>query len=149
MICRVANQKDLPVLLQFGKELSLVEANFDKTIVFDEEEARSRYALQLANPLVFFLIAEIEEKQPIGYLYAHIDQSDRMKQGEIEVVFVSEEYRGQRIAQELVETALQWMKDHQVSRVLAHIFAENKPSRKAFERLGFKPHNIEYLLEIM
>lgn len=143
---RIATQEDLSVLLQFGKELSLVESKYDETIVYEDTEARSRYIKQLSKPFALFLISETEEKLPTGYLYAHIDTSSQ--QGELEVVFISEEYRGQGLAQELVTRALEWMKGKQVFRVVTHIFAGNQSSQKAFEKLGFKPHNIEYLLKI-
>lgn len=145
---RVATQEDLPVLLQFGEQLALIEAKFDETVGYEEEKVQARYTKQLANPLALFLIAETEESQSVGYLYAHVDPLDHIQQGEIEVVFIREEYRRQGIAQELIRRVLQWMKAHQVIRVVTHIFAENQSSRKTFERLGFESHNIEYLLKI-
>ena len=145
---RTAILEDLSILLQFGEQLSLVEKNFDVTIAYDEEEARLRYTKQLFNPLALFLIAETQEKIPVGYLYAHISNEPPMQRGEIEVVFISEKYREAGIAQELISRSLAWMKDHKVKRVFSHIFAENQPSQRVFEKLGFAPHNIEYLLEI-
>lgn len=145
---RSAILEDLSILLQFGEQLSLAEQNFDKTIAYDEEEARMRYTKQLSNPLALFLIAETQEKLPVGYLYAHISNESPIRSGEIEVVFISEKYREAGIAQELISRSLVWMKDHEVKRVFSHIFAENQPSRGVFEKLGFAPHNIEYLLEI-
>ncbi len=148
---RYATKADLPTLLRFGEQLFLVEREFDRTVTFNQDEAQDRYSQQLENPLALFVVVETDDHHAAGYLYAHIDTSEtgQLPQCEIEVVYVDEQYRGQGVAPELVKRALKWVKDTdaRVQIVKTHIFADNLPSRRTFEKLSFRPHNVEYQLE--
>lgn len=145
---RTASIEDMPILLNFGKKLFFIESEFDPTITYSQAEAESRYTKQFDNPLALFLIAETNEKLPVGYLYAHIDNAGTHQQPrcEIEVIFVDATYRGQGIATEFVRLALDWAKKNNVTIAHTHIFARNSSSIRMFRKLGFKPHNVEYLL---
>ncbi len=60
MTIRKANLSDIETLLLFGKELHLVEKEFEPYLEYSEDEARARYTRQLENPLTLFLL-ETEE----------------------------------------------------------------------------------------
>ena len=79
--------------------------------------------------------------EPVGYSYAHLDTIDYLetnqKQCEIEVIYLDEKARGKKISLKLIDKCINWAKHNNAFEMKAGIFAENVPSRKAFESLGF------------
>jgi GNAT superfamily N-acetyltransferase len=150
MRIRHASQNDLNTLLSMGEKMHLVEKKFEPLLVFSKEEAQDRYKRQLKNPDALFLLA-VEGDQALGYLYAHAETvpylDTNMLECEIEVVFVESEYRGQGIAQMLIDECVLWSKTKNVFRIKSGIFADNISSQAAFTKARFKPHHMTYVLD--
>ena len=149
MNIRLAKNEDLKALVEMGKQLHLVEKKFEPLLTFSSEEARLRYSKGLTNPNVLLLLAE-ETHKPIGYLYAHAETVEYLDTNrlecEVEVVFVLPEFRGQGVAQLLIDRCLKWVKTKNVFRVKIGIYAQNTSSQSAFTKIGFTPYHITYTL---
>lgn len=150
MIIRKADFTDIDVLQLFGKELHLVEKEFEPGLKYSEDESRVRYLKQLNNPLALFLIVEDDTKKPLGYLYAHAEEADVHDQLEcnLEVIYLIPESRGKGLSNQLIQSCIDWAKKNHITKIKTEIFAQNTASRKAFEKNGFDPYLLIYSLEI-
>jgi GNAT superfamily N-acetyltransferase len=149
MNIRTAKNEDVETLVKMGEQLHFVEKEFEPLLTFSKEEARRRYTSELTNPNSLILVAE-EDLTPIGYLYSHAEKveyfnTDKLE-CEIEVVFVSEEFRGQGVAQLLIEKCLEWAKTKNMLRIKTGIYAQNSSSQSVFAKVGFVPYHITYIL---
>jgi len=144
---RLAKLSDMALLLKWGRKMFEVEKQYMPLLKYSEKEAKERYTSQIDNPLFCFLVAELKGK-PIGYLYAHLDSIDYLetnqKECEIEVVYLDKEARGKGIASKLINRCIDWAKQNDAFGIRAGIFAENTPSRKSFESLGFSLTHVTY-----
>lgn len=150
MIIRKADFTDIEVLLLFGKELHFVEKKFESDLKYSEEESRMRYLKQLSNPLALFLIVEDDTRNPLGYLYAHAEETNEQDQLEcnLEVIYLVPEFRGKGLSSQLIRSCIEWAKKNHITKIKTEIFAQNTASRKAFEKIGFDPYLLIYSLEI-
>lgn len=57
--------------------------------------------------------------------------------GAISEVFVSEQYRGHRIGERLLEFALKWYEDQQIARVELQVVSGNPGGIRFYRRLGW------------
>lgn len=148
---RLATLDDLDVLLRMGERLFRVEKFFEPTLSFSLEKARKRYEEQLPNESAFFLIAS-SGQEDIGYLYAYLERSEHLEytrpECHLEVVFVELEYRGQGIASQLVNRAIDWARSHNAFRLTSDVFAGNECSLQLLEHKGFHPHNITLVRDL-
>jgi ribosomal protein S18 acetylase RimI-like enzyme len=79
-------------------------------------------------------IARIDE-QPVGYVIAAI----RDDVGEIESIFIKEDYRGQGIGDELMSRVLAWMDHAQVRQKIVDVAVGNEDALDFYARFGFFP----------
>ena len=151
MKIHTAQKDELPALIAMGKKLHETEQQFEPLLVFSQEEATERYTQELENPNALLLVAE-DTNAVVGYLYAHADRIEyfntEKRECEIEVVYVSEEYRRKGVAQELVEACIAWAKTKNVFRIKAGAYTQNIASQQAFNKYGFKPYHAIFTLEI-
>lgn len=144
---RIATKTDISLLLQWGKKMYETEKHYMPLLKYSEIEAKERYESQITNSLFYFLIAEYNG-EPVGYSYAHLDTIDYLetnqKQCEIEVIYLDEKARGKKISLKLINKCINWAKRNNAFEMKAGIFAENVPSRKAFENLGFSLQHVTY-----
>lgn len=149
VLIRVATESDLESLLTMGQQLHEVESAYEPLLTFSIDKARQRYERAFANPNALFLIAE-STNRPVGYLYAHAQQieyfSTDQLECEIEVVFVSEPFRGQGVAGQLIDACIAWAKDKNIFRFSSGIYARNTASQSAFLKHGFTPHHATFIL---
>jgi RimJ/RimL family protein N-acetyltransferase len=80
----------------------------------------------------FFLAIETE---PIGVLRASIVDIDL---SDLRMMFVAEAYRKKGVGEELVKTALDFLKKKKMRKVIARAKADNTAAIKLFEKMGFK-----------
>lgn len=105
MNIRKATKQDIEILLKFGKQLHLVEKEYEPLLEYSEEEAHKRYLKQLENKLALFLIAESDSHLPIAYLYAHAEKTNSnidVLECDLEVIYISPEFRNKGISKQLL-----------------------------------------------
>lgn len=78
-------------------------------------------------------IAHVDET-PIAFCLSVINKDGV---GELASLFVDEPHRNHGIALRLVESSLQWLKEHQASPIVVDVMAGNSAALKLYERLGF------------
>lgn len=146
MLIRKANINDIETLLDFGMKLHLVEKEFEPMLQYSKVEVQKKYTDELKNPLSLFLIVE-NDNLSVGYLYAHakkINLNSKDLVCELEVVYVSPEFRGRGLAKDLINECIIWAKGKKILNIKTDIFAKNLPSKKTFEKIGFEEYSLTY-----
>ncbi len=76
---------------------------------------------------------------PVGYCVA----SAVKEAGEVESIFVSEEYRGKGIASKLMERALDWINSIGAAKIVLKVSVGNEDVLGFYAKRGFRPRLIE------
>ena len=126
-----------------------------KVVALRGEDSEEGYAWflgsQLRAPDVLVLVAELDGVV-IGYLYAGIEPRNwkelRDEAGFIHDIVVAEKARGRRVADLLIDAALEWMRGKGMPRVLLWTAAPNATAQRVFERHGFRSTMIEMTREL-
>lgn len=147
MNIRTARKNELSALVAMGGRLHETELLFEPLLVFSEKEAIDRYTKEFENPNALLLVAE-DNDDVVGYLYAHADKIDyyntKKLECEIEVVYVTEDYRRKGVARALVEECIIWAKTKNVFRIKIGAYTQNKASQQAFQKYGFTPYHTTF-----
>lgn len=153
---RPATREDLPAVGRLGAELLRVHYEFDRERFMrpgdDSEEGYAWFlGSQLREPDVLVLVAD-RGGTVVGYLYAGIEPRNwkelREEAGFIHDIVVAEQVRGRKVADLLIDAALEWMGDRGMPRVLLWTAAPNAIARRVFERHGFRNTMIEMTREL-
>lgn len=151
MKIRTASISDLDTLISLGKDLYLIEKQFEPLLKFSKSEAIRRYKKQLNDPNCLFLIAE-ENQEILGYLYGYLEMVDYLEtaspEAQLEVIYLKPEARGKEIATKLVNEFISWAKDKGAFRIKAGIYEQNILSKKLFSKSGFKPYHTTCVLDL-
>lgn len=75
----------------------------------------------------------------VGYCVTTVD---RNRVGEIESIFVEEDYRGRGIGERLLRLALAWLEESKVERRILYVAAGNEEVIGFYERHGFLPQGV-------
>lgn len=148
---RKADSSDLDTLISLGKDLHLVEKQFEPLLKFSKSEAIERYKKELQNSKSIFLIAE-ENQEFLGYLYGYLEMVDYLEasspEAQLELIYLKPEARGKGIATKMVSEFVSWSKKQGAFRVKAGIYEKNAASKKLFLRSDFKPYHTTYSLDL-
>ena len=63
-------------------------------------------------------------------------------QGEIDSIYVSEEYRQQGIGTALMKEAMAWLRDRNVTDIVVDVMAGNDAAAHLYEKFGFAPRTV-------
>jgi ribosomal protein S18 acetylase RimI-like enzyme len=155
-VIRRATAADLEAVGRMGALLMRMHHEFDRDRFMAPEPRSERgYGSFLGSQIdktdALVLIAE-HESEVVGYLYAAIEGPSwkelRDRAGYIHDVLIEEQHRGVRIAEDLMNAAFAWMREHHVPRVVLGSAANNVRGQRFFERLGFRPTMIEMTKEL-
>jgi ribosomal protein S18 acetylase RimI-like enzyme len=92
-------------------------------------------------------IAETHVK-PVGMVNAFVDKQRKEKKGFVNNLGVVPEFRRRGIGRELVNTALQSLKERGMETAEAEWVRENKPACKLFESMGFSLIRVNSIMRI-
>ena len=149
-ILRKATLEDLPVLMEFMKELVNAERPMDPTIkdgnvvYYDlseiiKNEDSELFIIELGKELVASGYAKIKEDR--HYL-------KHSKQGYLGFMFVPKSHRGNGYNKIIVDTLLLWCKARNIHEIKLDVYEDNPSALRAYEKVGFKKHLINMRLDI-
>jgi ribosomal protein S18 acetylase RimI-like enzyme len=148
---RRAERSDLSALGRFGADLIRVHYAFDpERFIAPGSNPEDTYARflegQLARDDVVVFVA-VRQETVVGYVYAGIEPASlkelREEAGYIHDVVVDEDVRGKRIAESLVNAAIEWFAARRLRRVMLWTAPQNDAAQRLFERLGFRRTMLE------
>ncbi|WP_339629956.1 GNAT family N-acetyltransferase [uncultured Maribacter sp.] len=145
---REAVKNDLPVLLQFEQQVVKAERPFDPTI---KNSNVSYYDLEalILNPRAIVLVACEEEKiVASGYAVEKPARPylDHKTYAYLGFMYTEPAYRGQGINGKIVTSLQEWASSVGLTEIRLHVYSENEPAIRAYEKVGFKKHMIEMRL---
>ena len=130
MRIRNATKKDKKGVSELYYELHPVEEkeNKEKGLLVPIEKSKIKPVL---------LVAE-EDKQIVGFIWAHFIQYGFFKYGTIDELFVKKEFRGKGIGSALLKKAIKKLQNFKVKIILVDTEKENKEAIKLYKNVGFE-----------
>ncbi|HEX8172516.1 MAG TPA: GNAT family N-acetyltransferase [Thermoanaerobaculia bacterium] len=157
MNIRPAERRDLPAAGRLGAMLMQTHYAFDpqRFLAADDGAARgyaSFLGRMLGSPDACFLVAEREDGEVVGYIYAALEPLSwkelRGPAGFIHDVAVREDARRSGAATLLMDAALAWLRERGAPRVILWTAAPNVAAQSLFRRLGFRDTMLELTMEL-
>jgi ribosomal protein S18 acetylase RimI-like enzyme len=143
---RKATQDDTGAIVELWKELMDFHKERDRrfTRSADGHKRFTEFVSgRLAHEASCVLVAE-QQDEVVGYCLAAISKYppvyEHQEYGAIFDLAVTENCRRQGIGQALVETALQWFSEQEISRVEVRVATANKISTAFWKEMGFVPY---------
>jgi diamine N-acetyltransferase len=104
-----------------------------KSFTFEKRSARWRI---MTDEDILILVAESEEKKLIGYC---ISTQDQLKQGEIDSLYVTPEFRGKGVGKILTERSLEWLQSNRCNPIRLAISYGHESVISFYQKIGFYP----------
>ena len=175
---RRAEPRDTEALGRLGASLMRTHYAFDERRFMspgdDPETGYARFlAQQLDEPSSVVIVAErsgmpeerrapVRGKPPalpgvragevVGYVFASIEPQSwkelREEAGFVHDLMIADEAREAGVGKQLLEAAIEWLREKGMPRVVLGTAAGNDVARRLFERRGFRPTMIEMTLEL-
>jgi ribosomal protein S18 acetylase RimI-like enzyme len=153
---RVAARSDLEILGRLGAYLMRSHYAYDRQRFMapgaHPEHGYARFlGSQLDQPDVAIFVAE-KDGAVVGYVYAGIEPVSwkelRDECGYVHDLVVDEAHRGKGIGTALMKSALAWMSERDLPRVVLSTAQPNDVAQRLFERLGFRRTMVEMTREL-
>lgn len=135
---KTTTEKDIPVILDFIKQIAIYEKMLDKVSATEESLKESIFDNNRAEALLIELDSEV-----IGYIVYFFNYSTFIgREGlYIEDLYIKREYRGQGLGKSCFEFLVKIAKEHKCERVEWTCLDWNEPSLKFYESIGAKQMN--------
>ncbi|APQ16500.1 GNAT family N-acetyltransferase [Maribacter hydrothermalis] len=145
---REAVKSDLPILLGFEQEVVIAERPFDPTI---RESNVNYYDLNglMDNPRATVLVACDEDKivaSGYGLEKPARHYLDHETFAYLGFMYTDPTYRGKGINGMIVNGLQDWASEMGLIEIRLHVYSDNEPAIRAYEKGGFKKHMIEMRL---
>lgn len=150
MLFREAVTADLSQLLELEQRVIEAERPLNASL---KSESTFYYDLptMISDKKTHLVVVEDCEKI-IGTGYAQIRPSKECfvheKHAYIGFMFVSPDYRGEGLAQEILDWLIRWSKDAGVKDFYLDVYAQNEPAIRSYRKAGFKPCLVEMKLSL-
>lgn len=156
VVIRRSSVRDLAEMGELGATLMRTHYDLDPLRFLepgaDDSGGYSSFlASQLDESGAAVFVAE-RQRRIVGYVYAAIEPLSwkdlRGECGFVHDLLVSDAARGGGIGEALLDTAIEWLREQGMPRVVLGTAAQNDRARRLFERRGFRPTMIEMTLEL-
>lgn len=151
MIIRAANSLDMTAVGIFGARLLALHHEIDpKRFVGGSAKTPETYSRYLGEKLSennSVILVASEEGMIAGYVWGGIEGSDYMAlrgpAGVVYDLFVDDAHRRQGVGRNLLEAAVQWLKEHGAQQVLLSTAYKNDDAQRLFVSAGFRSTMVE------
>lgn len=152
--------RDLESLIQLMDTFDSYVESLDETHRTKYQEGSAQYftnkMLKLAEEKQGKILVACDGDKIIGFISGHVEEQDGdekmetipSKPGVVEELFVSEEYRGQRIGKNLLEKMENYLKTNGCDIVRLSVFAPNTDSRNFYKYSGYEERIVSLLKKI-
>ncbi len=133
---------DLPGLQTLARA-SHRETRFFSDRNFSRQRAEDLYSTWItleAQGRAQTVLVAAADNQPVGYISCHLDSA--RSEGQIGLVGVSAEVRGQGIGKNLVQTALNWFRAQGARHVTVVTQGNNQAAQRLYQRCGFLSRDV-------
>lgn len=137
----IGNHELLERIRPLWEELNAFHVDIGKAFSSDlAERSFDTRKDELIRSAMKIHIVIASEESDVGYCISTIN-SDGM--GEIDSLYIKEEYRCKGLGRKMVKLALQWLNDNNVQRKIVVVLEGNNAAIEFYRSLGFLPRNIE------
>lgn len=124
-----------PLWEKLNKHHEVNSKNFsDRFKNFKFEDRKSRFTKDNSLQVKIDLIKDMEKGLYVGYCITTIDKE---LTGEIESLFVEQEYRKCGLGDKLMTSALEWLHNKQVKKKIIGVAEGNENALEFYKRYGF------------
>ena len=156
VLIRRAEARDLPEIGELGAALMRAHHAFDSLRFLEpaagDNAGYSRFLSSLLDEDGAAVFVAERQRKVVGYVYAAIEPLSwkdlRDECGFIHDLVVGDAARGGGIGEALLESAIEWLREQRMPRVVLGSAAQNGRAHRLFERHGFRPTMIEMTLEL-
>lgn len=145
---RVAVKNDLPVLLKFEQEVVTAERPFDPTIRNSDVNYYDLGEL-MSNPRAIVMVACVGEQiVASGYALEKIARTylDHTTYAYLGFMYTDPAFRGKGVNGKIISNLQEWASTMGLTEIRLHVYSENEPAIRAYEKVGFKNHMVEMRL---
>jgi ribosomal protein S18 acetylase RimI-like enzyme len=129
-----------PLWEKLNKHHEANSRNFsDRFKNFKFEDRKSRFTQDNSLQVKIDLIKNMEKGLYVGYCITTIDKE---LTGEIESIFVEQDYRKCGLGDSLMKSALDWLKSNQVKKKIIGVTEGNEHALEFYRRYGFYKRKI-------
>ena len=149
---RKATIKDFKIFQNFNRKLFYYDKKYDKALDLewpDKKAGIDYYKKTLKDVNNIFLIAEDEDKKPIGLVACGITKkfrSRKVKIVELQNIFVLKKYRRMGIGSRFVDELLVWAKTKKADKFYVSSYFNDRKAIDFYKKNKFKP--VDLALEI-
>ncbi len=104
-----------------------------------EDKKRELLAMVETGKLRICLAADAIAKKTVGYCIASVTADG---EGEINSIFIEEDYRQRDIGENLMQYSLDWLQSFSPGRIRLEVMAGNEEVFRFYRRFGFEPRSI-------
>ncbi len=97
--------------------------------------------LEVQGRAQIVFVAASTTNQPVGYISCHLGLTSR--EGQIGLVGVSPEVRGQGIGKSLVQGAMDWYRNQGAQRVIVVTQGKNRAAQRLYQQCGFRSQDLQ------
>ena len=88
------------------------------------------------------VVAETAGGSAVGYAIGSITENENTHRGELDSMYVEEQWRGHGIGRELTSDILNWLDGSGITNIIIAVAAGNEEAIEFYGRLGFVPRAI-------
>lgn len=140
IIIREATRFDHPTLLKFEQGIISTERPFDETLVSGEFHYYD-LAVRIEDPDAAVVVAEVNGNV-IGSGSAIIKTGETYntfsRYAFLGFMYVDPAYRGKGVNSLIIQALVEWSHKKGLTEIRLHVYSENVPAIKAYEKVGFK-----------
>lgn len=142
-----ANENDVSAIVELNAALFQEDAGQRDPFMnlnWPREEGRDYFTELLRRDKSIGLLAE-RKGEAVGYLVGYVRGGSSLRpvqMAELESMFVKEEFRSQKVGQQLVNEFTAWVAGRGAERVSVTAYAANEGAVAFYERMGFRPKNV-------
>ncbi len=136
-----------------SKKEELKYSNTLKPITKSKHYYREYLQFDLTKPDRILFVAE-DRNKIVGAILAkfftplRISRYHKEGKGHISNLFVDKEHRKKGVAENLVKSALEWLKSNKVPHVSLEIHMDNKAAIKLYDKMGFRHFTVKMVKEV-
>jgi ribosomal protein S18 acetylase RimI-like enzyme len=136
----IEDEEGIDIVAPLWEKLNEYHGRLSQNFAYDYSdrtwETRKKEFLGEADDLRVDLAKDIDAGELVGYCISSITSA---RLGEIDSIFVESDYRRNGIGDHLINSALGWLKEQGVKKIIVQVMVGNEEAQPFYNRHGFLP----------
>lgn len=149
VVIRLAKLEEIDSLLRFEQAIIRAERPFDPTL---KPDPISYYDLGqiITSPIGDVIVAQYRDRLVASGSVKIVEAKPYYRHDQyahLGFMYVEPEFRGLGLNQRIINKALEWCKEKNITEVRLDVYSDNESAIKAYEKVGFNSHLITMRLD--